>query len=183
MFLNFSLLKGQEKELDWFKVSQQDGILIQNSYPKGGPYPGPTINYFNHSYLVFYTRITNQTDCRFKISIDFTQESFAIPKSPETFMQLYLPSETMSLEKHGLFSYGINELTSLGKPTSINIVLQPNEDCLFYTVAFFYQTDPNKGSQDRGGNRLEYFIKDQQLFINLLPQVKAKNCGNIDFLE
>src|SRR5687767_9158609 len=38
----------------WYSETISDGVIIQNSFPKGGPYTGPTKKNFNYSTLVFF---------------------------------------------------------------------------------------------------------------------------------
>jgi|GEM_PF-1513368 len=172
---------GQNPFVDWYSESNTNGIIIQNSYPKGGPYPGVTKDHFNHSYLVFFSRIVNEGNKYIELNLQFEADSFPIPNSPNTFVKLYLPSERMSLDKRNLFSYGIPELKSLDQPTSIHQEIKPKEDFLFYVVALFYQTKKEAIDEGRGGNRSELILKDDKLYYNLIPQVNFLECGTIKF--
>jgi hypothetical protein len=176
-----SFVKGQSIDTEWYSESVSNGITIQNSYPKGGPYTGPTKKYFNHSYLVFFTRVINGTEKPLEFSLNFTADSFPIPNSPETFVKLFLPRDTMTFAKQALFSYGITALESFDKPTRFHSKLNPGEDCLFHVVAFFYQTNAGAWNQERGGNRAELVLKGEDLFYNLFPQIDNLPCGQINF--
>jgi hypothetical protein len=176
-----AIVKGQNINTDWYSETTSNGVIIQNSYPKGGPYPGPTKEFYNYSYLVFFTRVINETGAPFELSINFSGESFAIPNSSNTFMKLFLPSDTMTLDKRALFSYGITELESLEKPTSFKRKVMPKEDCMFYAVGIFYQTKADAWRQERGGNRAELVLKGQELFYRIPPQVDYLPCGRIIF--
>lgn len=176
-----AIVRGQNINSDWYSETSTNGIIIQNSYPKGGPYPGPTKEFYNYSYLVFFTRIINETESPFELDINFSGDPFAIPNSPNTFMKLFLPSDTMSMDKRALFSYGITELESLEKPTSLKRKVMPKEDCLFYAVAIFYQTKADAWRQERGGNRAELILEGQDLFYRIPPQVDYLPCGRIIF--
>ncbi|MFY0607276.1 MAG: hypothetical protein JXR10_11200 [Cyclobacteriaceae bacterium] len=178
LYLIGFFVKGQSFT-NWYSESNNDGIIIQNSYPKGGPYTGATERDFNHSYLVFFTRIVNETESLLDLSVSFSADPIAIPNSSDTFMKLFLPADTMTLDKRSLFSYGITELGSLDQATSYQRRLAPQEDCLFYVVALFYQTSPREWSHERGGNRAELVLKGQDLFYNIPPQVDALPCGQI----
>ena len=37
----------QDVKIDWYSESVQNDIVIQNSYPKGGPYEGPTTEHYS----------------------------------------------------------------------------------------------------------------------------------------
>ncbi|WP_424961157.1 hypothetical protein [Ekhidna sp.] len=176
-----TLIYAQTIGTRWFSQRTTNGITIQNSYPKGGRYNGNVENKFNCSYLVFFTRVINGTDSTLELNINFSSDSIAIPNSPGTFMQLLLPSEIMTLEKQSLFSYGITELASLDKPTSLKRSIKPQEDCLFYVVAFFYQTENGEWSQERGGNRAELVLEGQNLLYRMHPQVPSLSCGHLVF--
>ena len=168
-------------DTEWYSEAISNGVLIQNSYPKGGPYPGPTTKHFNYSYLVFFSRIINVSEHPLEFALNFSADSIAIPNSPDTYVKLFLPSATMTFEKESLFSYGITELDSLDEATSFQGTLNPNEDCLFYVVAIFYQTKAEAWSQERGGNRAELILKGTNLFYRMLPQVDSLPCGYLTF--
>ncbi|MDX1627270.1 MAG: hypothetical protein R3345_01150 [Fulvivirga sp.] len=176
-----TFISGQTIDTHWYSESSTNGVRIQNSFPKGGSYTGPAANKFNCSYLVFFSRIINETSNPLEVALYFTADSIPIPNSPGTYMKLFLPSDTMTMDKQSLFSYGITELASLNKSTKFKRSLNPNEDCLFYVVALFYQTETGKWSQKRGGNRAELVLNGQDFFYKLPPQVPSLSCGNITF--
>lgn len=173
--------KGQGIDTQWYSETKSHGLSIQNSFPKGGPYKGPITGQFNYSYLVFFTRVSNESEKPLELSLHFSADSIPIPHSPNTFMKLFLPPDTMTLNKRGLFSYGLTELASFDHPTSFQRKLDPQKDCLFYVVAIFYQTKAEDWSQERGGNRAELVVKGQDLFYNMPPQLDALPCGKIIF--
>lgn len=172
---------GQSKGTKWYSESASNGVIIQNSFPKGGRYTGPTIEYFNYSYLVFFTRVINETENPFDLTVHFSADSIEIPNSPYTFVKLFLPPDTMTFDKQNLFSYGITELASFDRSTRLQRTINSKEDCLFYVVAIFYQTRSDARDQQRGGNRAELVLKGQDLFYRLPPQIDSQLCGNIVF--
>ncbi len=176
-----SFVKGQTVDFKWYSETANNGIIIQNSFPKGGPYKGSTSRNYNHSYLVFFTRIINKTGDPLGLTVNFSADSIAIPNSPETYVKLFLPLDTMTLDKRSLFSYGLTELESLEQPTKFTREIHPNEDCLFYVVAIFYQTNAGAWNQERGGNRAELILTGQGLFYRMLPQIDLLPCGHIVF--
>lgn len=180
LFLFFASANSQPPA-DWYSESSTNGITIQNSYPKGGPYPGPTQQHFRYSYLVFFSRVVNESGHPLDLSVHFQSDSIGIPNSPDTYMKLFLPSETMTLDKRSLFSYGITELESLDQATHFQGTLQPGEDVLFYVVALFYQTRDDIWEQERGGNRGELVLQGEELSYRMLPQVEALPCGRAVF--
>lgn len=163
----------------WYSETASNGIIIQNSFPKGGPYNGPTKKNFNYSHLVFFTRVINKTAAPLELTINFSADSIAIPYSPDTFVKLFLPPDTMTLDKQFLFDYGVTELESLDKPTRFQRTINPNEECLFCVVAIFYQTKATAQNRQRGGNRAELVLKGQDLFYRMTPQIESLSCGHI----
>jgi hypothetical protein len=181
ILLIHSFANGQRIGTEWYSESTNNGITIQNSYPKGGPYPGPTSKHYNYSYLVFFSRVINETENPLELKIDFSADSIAIPNSPYTYVKLFLPQDTMTMAKESLFSYGITAIESFDNPTRFQRNLNPGEDCLFYTVAIFYQTNPDAWNQKRGGNRAELILNGDNLYYNLPPQIDSLHCGHLRF--
>ena len=182
-FLSFCILaRGQGiSKTEWYSATNTNGIVIQNSFPKGGPYKGPTKKNFNYSHLVFFTRVLNQTEAPLELTIKFSADSIPIPHSPDTFVKLFLPSDTMTHDKQSLFDYGVKHLKSFDKPTLFKRTIRPNEECLFYVEAIFYQTRATALNQQRGGNRAELVLKGQDLFYRMPPQVDSLPCGGVKF--
>lgn len=181
--LLYSFAIGQGTKVKWYSETETKGIRIQNSFPKGGPYTGPTEEYFNYSYLVFFTRIVNETGNPLELTVHFSADPIEIPDSPGTFMKLFLPPEKMTLDRQNLFSYGVTELESFSESTRFQRTVDPKDDCLFYVVAIFYQTRADARNQTRGGNRAELVLKGQDLFYRMPPQVDSLFCGQIIFNE
>ena len=179
--LFYSFVIGQRVDMNWYSELTSNGVIIQNSLPKGGPYTGPTTEHFNYSYLVFFTRVINETATPFELKVNFSADSIAIPNSPGTFVKLFLPPDTMTLDKRSLFSYGVTAIESFDQPTTFQHKLNPKEDCLFYVVAIFYQTNAGTFNRERGGNRAALVLKGQDLFYSMPPQVNDLYCGNIVF--
>ena len=152
---------------NWYSETNTNGVVIQNSFPKGGPYKGPTKRNFNYSHLVFYTRVVNETETPLELTINFSADSIPIPHSPDTFVKLFLQP---------LF---VTELESFDKPTTFQRTIKPKAECLFYVVAIFYQTIATPENRDRGGNRAELIMKGQDLFYRMPPTIDSLLCGQI----
>lgn len=105
-----SLAYGQSENDMWYSETVSNGVRIQNSFPKGGPYTGNVEKWYNHSYLVFFTRIVNETENSLHLTMHFSGDSIPIAGSPNTFVKLILPPDTMAMEKQHSFSYGITEV-------------------------------------------------------------------------
>lgn len=174
-----SMVNGQI--IEWYSESDNNGVIIQNSFNRGGPYTGPPINYFNISHLVYFTRVNNETLNPLELTVNFSADSIAIPNSPETFLKFFLLPDTMTLDKPKLFGYGEIELESFQRSTKFHRKLNPKEGCLFYVVALFYQIRDGAWSQERGGNRAELVLNGQDLFYRMSPQIDSLHCGHIFF--
>lgn len=175
-----TLASGQGfSKTEWYAETNTSGIVIQNSFPKGGPYTGPTKKNFNYSQLVFFTRVFNGTKNPLDLQLNFSADSIPIPHSPDTFVKLFLPSDTMTHDKRLLYNYGVTQLESFDQPTRFQKTLNPGEECLFYVVAIFYQTKPTSQNQSRGANRAELVLKGQDLYYRMPPQIDSLPCGQI----
>lgn len=181
VFCSFCMLaKGQGNfKTNWYSETNTNGIVIQNSLPKGGPYPGPTTKNFNYSHLVFFTRIVNETATPLELNINFSADSIPIPNAPDTYVKLFLPADTMTRDKLTLYDYGLSDLESFDKATRFQKTIGPHEECLFYVEAIFYQTRATAQNQYRGGNRAELILKGQDLFYRMPPQIDLLPCGQI----
>lgn len=180
LLLICTFAKGQNFPSNWYSETEHNGLVIQNSFPKGGPYQGPMAENYHPSYLVFFSRVINETGKPIELNLDFSADSVAIPNSPNVFMKLFLPSDTMTMDKRSSFSYGLTELEHFDEPTNFQRKLNPQEECLFYVVAFFYQTEADTWIQERGGNRAELLLKGNDLFYSMSPQVDSMHCGKIN---
>jgi hypothetical protein len=186
-FLSFcTFVMGQKiSKTKWYSESVSNGIIIQNSFPKGGPYPGSTGKKANYSFLIFFTRIINETATPLELTINLPADSFATGEGGNVYLKLFLPPDTMTLDKESLHYYGITGLESFldfNKPTMFQRTINPKEECLFYIGAVFYQARGTAWKDEsRGGNRAELVLKGQDLFYKMIPQIDSLPCGRIVF--
>ena len=155
------------------------GVVIQNSFPKGGG--GYT--YFtgkSYSYVIFWTRVTNETAAPLELTIHFPVDSFAIFPSPDSYLRIFLPTETMTNDKESLGDYGLTSLksfldTGFYLPPMFHRTINPKEECLFYIAMLFFQA--------RGTARTELVLKEQDLFyrISVGSQHALIPCGQMVF--
>ena len=164
----------------WYSETASKGVIIQNSFPKGGPYTDPTGKKFGHA--IFWYRVKNETTTPFELTLHFPADSFPIPLSSDSYLKLFLPPDTMTLDKEGLYGYGATGLisfldTGLHKPTRLQKILHPKEECLFYIAALSYQSG--------GTIRAELVLKEGDLFyrIGILPHFDSAlfPCGRLVF--
>ena len=154
-------------------------IMVHNSFPRGG---GGYIDLAGkkYSYVIFWTRVINESTTPLKLVIKFPADSFAIFPSPDSYIRIFLPPDTMTLEKIPLGDYGLNNLQSssnagFGKPSMLQRTLKYKEACIFYIPVLIHQA--------RGTARAALVLKGQDLFyrISIDPQSALIPCGHLVF--
>ncbi len=131
--------KGQNFHTEFKYVdSINKGITIKNNYPKGGEiYTAP--NGKEYVNVVFWTCITNETDSDLEIAINFPIDPFMVQSSPDINFNFYLPKEEMTIEKAGLFGYGLDLKSfldkNIDKPSELLVTISPKDSHSFYVVA------------------------------------------------
>ena len=160
-------------------------LIIQNSLPRGVKYIDP--NGKKDGKVLFWTRITNETDKPLELKMDFPVE-YEVPSLPGRYFKILLPSDTMTLDKEPLQDYGITDLksfldNSVHKSSSLKRTINPKESSGFYVVILF-----DKGVF--GPFRTGLSIKGQNLFYRVtryagkqggsLIDEKEINCGSIN---
>jgi hypothetical protein len=165
--------------------SNGKSIIIQNSFPRGGGTkyidPKGQISYV----VIFWTRITNETDNPLKLEIDFSGDSYEFPStvgsSVGSYFKILLPSDTMTRDKESLFNYGVPDLKSfldnnVDKPSSLKRTINPKNSSAFYVVRLSLPAQlPGDGN---GTTRAELSLKGQNLFYTL--NGKEIHCGSIN---
>ena len=158
-------------------VSKGNTVMMTNSLPKGGGVVYK--NGIKYSYVVFWTRVFNQSATSIELKIKFPDVTFF--KSPDSFIQIVLPKATMNMDNVQLFDYGLKNLQSLINDQSNQLsVLQkkikPNEDYIFYTAVFIH-------IEDWGPSRAKFELKDQDLLykISMGSDTTIIPCGSLYF--
>ena len=153
-------------------------VIVQNSLPEGGGYTDPAGK--NFGYRILWTRVINETSTPLELTINFPADSFAMLPSPDSYLTVFLPPETMTLDKEKLNVYDETELksfldTGIKKTTMLERTINPKEACLFYIAVLFL-------GKREGVTRAELVLKERELFyrINLLGSVLIP-CGQIVF--
>ncbi|HBK88570.1 MAG: hypothetical protein U0289_06615 [Cyclobacteriaceae bacterium] len=162
--------------------SNVKGVIIQNSFPKGGGYTDPTGKEF--AYRIFWTRVSNETATPLELSMKFPADPVLIFAAPESYLKVFLPPGTMTIEKEGLYDYGATDLksflaTGLSKPTTLLRIINPGESCMFYVGTLTYQ--PGNGVPRTG-----LVLQDQTLFYRISGYDTQRDpelipCGRIIF--
>lgn len=156
-----------------------NSVMFTNSLPKGGG-----VKYYNgqkYSYVIFWTRIQNQSATQMELQIKFPDVTFF--QSPESHIKIVLPKDTMTNEKIQLFDYGLTNLQSLLHDESNQLgVLQkkipPKEDYFFYVPVFIHEVH-----EDRGTARAALVFKGQNLLykITIGSDTALIPCGSLIF--
>lgn len=174
--------------------SASQGVIVQNSLPKGDRHTDSKGK--NYGIAIFWSRVINETDSPIELTINFSADSLEIISSPDSYLKLFLPSDTMTLDKVGLYNYGVTDLTSyldhgLDKPTMLRRTINPKEAYLFYVGVVRYQV-PHQGPGRRrpglrqaggGATRTALVLKEGELFyrVSIDHQSTLIPCGRIVF--
>jgi len=156
-----------------YETQSKGKIVIENSYPKGGQkYRANDGEEF--VFLVFWNRITNETDKSIEVDINFSSDTFTLPSSPNVYFNALLPSQEMFVEKDPLKNYGLDVesfLTeNLGKSSKFQKSITPGDSCSFYVVVV-----SNEGIN--GTVRAEFELSENQLLYSI-NEYKME-CGQI----
>lgn len=159
------------------KDSKGNSVIMTNSLPKGGG-----VVYQNgkkYSYVVFWTRMSNQSATPIELKVKFPEVTFF--KSPDSYIKIVLPKETMKIEKEQLFDYGLTNFQSLLNDESNQLgILQkkigPKEDYLFYVTVFIH-------IEGGGSARAKFELNDKELLykISMGSDTTLIPCGSLDF--
>ena len=160
-------------------------IIIQNSWSRGIQYVDP--NGKKKNKVLFWTRITNETENPLELNIDFPVE-YEVPSLPGKYFKILLPSDTMTLDKEPLPDYGITDLKSfldsnIHKPSSLKRTINPKESGGFYVAILFDEgvSSPFRTGLSIKGENLVYKVtrytgKQGVQFVD----EKEINCGSIN---
>lgn len=161
-----------------------DGISIENSFPKGGGRldgaPGYTdATGRSHAYVVFWTRITNNSTTPIRLEIEFPADSLPIFTAPDAYLKLFLPPDTLREEMLPSYNYGISGLRSFldehfWTATQLGIEIPAGGRHIFYVAALSYRAS--------GTCRAEFVLEGSELMyrVNIAPHGGgAVPCGEI----
>jgi hypothetical protein len=161
------------------KLTDSNGntVMVTNSLPKGGG-----VVYQNgkkYGYVVFWTRMFNQSATPIELKLKFPDVTFFKP--PESYVKIVLPKETMSIEKNQLFDYGLTNLQSLLNDESnqfsiLKKKIGPKEDYFFYVTVFIH-------IDWSGSARAKFQLTNKDLFykFSMGSDTTLIPCGSLDF--
>ncbi|HWI90989.1 MAG TPA: hypothetical protein VNT20_06915 [Flavisolibacter sp.] len=160
-------------------------LIIQNSWSRGIQYVDPDGKKENK--VLFWTRITNETENPLELNIDFPVE-YEVPSLSGKYFKILLPPDTMALAKEPLTDYGITDLKSfldnnIHKPSSLKRTINPKESGGFYVAILFDEgvSGPFRTGLSIKGQNLIYKVtrytgKQGLAFVD----EKGINCGSIN---
>ena len=163
-------------------------LVIQNGLPRGG------IKYIDpegkiYMYVMFWSRIINETDNPLELKIHFPVDSYEVPSLPGKYFQILVPPDTITLDKNPLFDSGLTDLkpfldNNIHKSSSLKRTINPKESSGFYVVIMSLVEGAH------GSMRTGLRLKGQDLFYKItqyeskpgFPLIGEKeiNCGSIN---
>lgn len=159
--------------------SAGNSVMITNSLPKGGG----DYKYYNgkkYSYVIFWTRVKNQSATQMEMAIKFPCDSLTIFKSAESHIKIFATKDTMTLEKIQLGDYGLTNLQSIldaeiNQSSILKKTIDPKEDYFFYVPVFIHEA--------RGTARADFVITGHDLFykISIGSDTTLIPCGHLVF--
>jgi hypothetical protein len=176
------------------RETASQGVIIQNSFPKGDGYANSRRKIF--SIAIFWTRVINVTANPLELTIHFPVDSIAILSSPDSYLKLFLPPDTMTIDKVPLYGYGLASLrsvldTGLNKLTMLQRTINPNEEYLFYVGVLRYKVSNQAPATRQAGphqargdvTRTGLVLKEQDLFYKISVDLDSSliPCGQIFF--
>lgn len=165
-----------------YRETENKGIIIQSSYPKGDRYVDSKGKEFGVG--IFWSRVVNETNTPVELEVNFTGEEWTTPSMSVT-LGVSLLSDTMLLDKVSQYSYGIRDLRTVLdaglQPTRLRRTIKPQEDWFFY-VMIIPNSKPNVPTKG-GGTRTELILKDSKLFyeVRLDDESLSIPCGDLVF--
>jgi len=165
-----------DKEIN-YTDSNGNVAKIIHSFPRGG---GEVYkNGKKYSYVVFWTRVFNQSATPLELKVKFPEVTFF--NWPDDYIRIVLPKETMFMDKVHAFDYGLTHLQSFlnDKSNQLNFLqkrINPNQEHIFYIIVFMH-------IKNWGPARAKFELKDQALFykISMGADTTMIPCGHLYF--
>ncbi|MES2329777.1 MAG: hypothetical protein V4539_09260 [Bacteroidota bacterium] len=160
-------------------------LIILNSFRRGAPYTDP--KGISHGKVIFWTLLVNETDNPLELKIDFPVDSFEVPGLPGKYYKLFVPPDTMTIDKEPLYDYSMTGLKSfldnnIDKPSSLKRTINPKESSGFYVVILFDHEvgGPFQTGLSIKGQNLVYKISRASMARHPLISEKEIHFGSIN---
>lgn len=166
-----------------YSDSEGNEIIIQNSYPRGGPYTGPDGTQYGCGF--YWSRLINKSEKELEVSLNFPAESFEFQSTDETYLKFFLPPDMITEEKLSLYNYGAKDPqtyldNNINLSTSNDFRLGVGEEKLICIIMLFKILD-----QGNGGVRTGLLFDDRNLLyrVNIGDQIGPESfpAGKIEF--
>lgn len=166
-----------------YEYADENGksVIILNGYPKGGmQYTIP--NGKVCGYVVFWTHIINETDNALELDINLPINSYEISNLPGKYFKVFVPTDTMTLDKMPLLMYGLKDIKSffdnnIDKPSSFKRIINPKESSGLYFLILVLT------EEGTGMTRTGLSFKGQDLFYKISRYSSTKPITLIDEKE
>jgi len=161
------------------KFTDSKGNLVKfiHSLPRGGGLV--FLKGKKYGYVVFWTHVINQSATPIELQVKLPEVTYF--KSPDSYIHIVLPRETMNQEKVQLFDYGLTNLQSLVNdeihPISfLKKKINPQEDYYFYQAVLIH-------INVSGSARAKFEVKDKNLFYKISrgSDTTLIPCGSLTF--
>jgi hypothetical protein len=161
-------------------VQPGEGVIILNSFPKSGSYTDAGGREFG--YGIIRTTVMNESGNPFQLTINFPADSFAIFSSRDAYIKLFVPPDSISLDKISFDKTsmyvpdGLKPFfdTGLDTPTVMEKTVNPKETITFYIGALYHGL--------KGVPRAELVLIDGDLFYRAgMLTSELIPCGKIVF--
>lgn len=183
LFVNLNAYSQVASNRNWvdsaLKFTDAKGNVAKfiHSFPRGG---GEVYkNGEKYSYVVFWTRVFNQSATPLELKVKFPEVTFL--NWPDAYIRIVLPKETMRMDKVHAFDYGLTHLQSFlnDKSKQLNFLqkrINPNQEHIFYIIIFMH-------IKNWGPARAKFELKDQALFykISMGSDTSMIPCGRLYF--
>lgn len=152
---------GVETETD------NNGIVIQNSFPRGDGYKDSKGKVY--PVAIFWTRVINRSKKPIQLSIDFKADSLVNPMMSDLYSRLFLPPDTMTLDKTQVYGYDITDLryvldNPVNELTSVQRTIAPDQEYMFRVGMFSDRTSNVQSARDHNYTlRTGLLLKNEDL--------------------
>lgn len=140
LFLLFTALSTSAQEFHTditYTKGAHKNIRIENSYPRGGLGYTDAQN-TSYGYVVFWSRVTNDSPQDLTLNIDFLATPYSIPTASGVYFNCYIPQKEMRPDNAQSQDYGLDVKhfldTYSGTATHFHKVICAGESAAFYTV-------------------------------------------------
>lgn len=102
--------------------------------------------------MIFWAIVTNESTTPLQLSIAFPADPITLFPWPDSHIRIFLPPDTMTVDKIPLYSYGLTNLQSsldagFDKPSMVQKTINPNEEYFVYVTVLIYKSQTTSSSR------------------------------------